>query len=239
MVSWTDKARTCGPSVARTQVLGFTLVELLVVLAVVAMMAAVAIPGFSRMGLFSKDKLGDAARDAQGILSAARIYAMTNHCNTAVVFEPDPITQAARMSMLVYQPQKGADYLPVDGTEGKFRLFPEETCLYPWDDPAHASDPNDDYKNMMIFETIPVDFGDKLADPPVVDVVTLLAIVFQPSGRIETNGKIEKYRLRLAYTEEADPALRFYDDAQTQERLITIELQRSTGRARVEEDDHE
>lgn len=206
---------------------GFTLVELIVVLAVMAMMAAVAIPAFSKMGLFSKDNLRDCARKVHSQLSAARIYAATNHANTAVVYDPDPTAVKARRSMMVYQPAKGADYLPVPGTEGDFDVFPEETCLFPKDDSGE------------ILKEINIDLGDKLADPATVDVVTRKAIVFEPNGRIQTTADKEKYRLRLTYTEDADPLLRYTDEAATQERMITIELQRSTGRARIEEDEHE
>lgn len=68
---------------------GLTLVELIVVLAIVAILSAIAIPGLARFGAFSNDALSRDARVLYEMLSAARIYATTYNVRTAVVYNLD------------------------------------------------------------------------------------------------------------------------------------------------------
>lgn len=68
---------------------GLTLVELIVVLAIVAALSALAIPGLARLGAFSNDSLPRASRELFEMLSAARIYATTWNVRTAVVYNLD------------------------------------------------------------------------------------------------------------------------------------------------------
>ncbi len=70
----------------RDKAAGFSLVELIVVIAILAVVAAVAIPGFARLGAFSRDDAGGAARDLYNMLRAARVYASTYRVDTAVVY---------------------------------------------------------------------------------------------------------------------------------------------------------
>ncbi len=67
---------------------GLTLIELIVVLAIVATLSALAIPGLARLGAFSNDSLPRASRELFEMLSAARIYATTWNVRTAVVYNP-------------------------------------------------------------------------------------------------------------------------------------------------------
>jgi len=68
---------------------GMTLVELIVVLGIVALLVALAVPGVARMGAFSNDKAPRAAREIFQLLRAARVYASTYNVNTAVVYSLD------------------------------------------------------------------------------------------------------------------------------------------------------
>lgn len=65
---------------------GFTLVEMLVVMAIVATLAAVAIPTLARMGVFSRDAMGGSARTVMNMLRAARVYGATFRTETGVVY---------------------------------------------------------------------------------------------------------------------------------------------------------
>lgn len=67
---------------------GLTLVELIVVLTIIALMSAVAIPGISRM-MSSSDSLSRESRELFSMLSAARVYAATWNVRTAVVYNLD------------------------------------------------------------------------------------------------------------------------------------------------------
>jgi len=66
-----------------------TLVELIVVLAIVAIITALAVPGVARLGAFSGDEVPRAAREVFQMLRAARIYAATYNVPTAVVYSLD------------------------------------------------------------------------------------------------------------------------------------------------------
>jgi len=66
-----------------------TLVELIVVLAIVAIITAIAVPGVARLGAFSNDEVPRAAREIFQMLRAARVYAATYNVDTAVVYTMD------------------------------------------------------------------------------------------------------------------------------------------------------
>jgi len=65
---------------------GITLVELLVVLTILGLMAAVAIPTFARLGFFSRNETQRGAQELYKLLSATRVLAATNRVNTALAY---------------------------------------------------------------------------------------------------------------------------------------------------------
>ncbi|MCF6285357.1 MAG: type II secretion system GspH family protein [Candidatus Hydrogenedentes bacterium] len=68
---------------------GFTLVELMVVLAIVILLSALAIPGLARLGAFSRDEIRRTVQEVSSVLRAAQVYSTTYHVNTAVVYSMD------------------------------------------------------------------------------------------------------------------------------------------------------
>lgn len=65
---------------------GFTLVEMLVVMAIIVIMSAIAIPTLVRSGALSRDEMGASARTLLNMLRAGRVYSATFRTDTAVVY---------------------------------------------------------------------------------------------------------------------------------------------------------
>jgi len=74
---------------------GYTLVELLVVMAIFAALVGLAIPAINRAGGFTSDDPDIAARELYASLRAARTYATTYRVDTAVVYGLADITDSA------------------------------------------------------------------------------------------------------------------------------------------------
>ena len=71
----------------RNQHSGYTLVELLVVMAIIVMMTALVVPTLISSGFFSSDKSRTGARDLFAQLRAANIHATTNNVNAAIAYD--------------------------------------------------------------------------------------------------------------------------------------------------------
>ena len=85
MVAYRSKAKTSR---------GTTLVELLAVLAIIAMMAAVAVPIMMKAGFFASDRRTGSARELYAFLRAAKVYAAQNKVSAAVVYVGPPDIRA-------------------------------------------------------------------------------------------------------------------------------------------------
>ena len=65
---------------------GFTLVEMLVVLGIIALITAVSVPVLSRMGLFGTKEADLAARELFAVLRGIQVHASTNNVDTAIIY---------------------------------------------------------------------------------------------------------------------------------------------------------
>lgn len=216
-----------------------TLVEILVVLAILAALTAVAIPGFMRMGLFSRNDLLSSARELHALLNSAKIYAVTYRVPTGVVFD-NPDTKGAgdastmrifRAAAMVYQhpdpspfgfAQDEKVFVPVTDQEGRFRILPGATCLFPY---------RDGDVNQMFAEGGMTGIDVWVPDSGEGKIEDLHANVFEPSGRLREPGR-ERYLVRLCYDPtETEDTERL--DQNGDIRTVEIEIYRSTGRVQV------
>lgn len=130
---------------------GFTMVELLVVLAVVAILASLAIPTLARLGPGARDEISNTSQTVFSLLKAARIYAATYRVETAVVYVLDnyqdpPVDVNASVGEAVFdtvlnQPVRvirGAAVMarnpcghlePIPRSEGSFIEFDPNACI--------------------------------------------------------------------------------------------------------------
>ena len=138
---------------------GFTLVEIMVVLAIVALISAIAIPGLAKLGAFSRDEFKRTVSELDSLLRAAQLYSTTYNVETAVAYSMDnfsttetasavaepivnplldsltgnPVRQIDAAAMLYRIPSgKGplsGQFVPAPGEQGEFASFPNGMSL--------------------------------------------------------------------------------------------------------------
>lgn len=127
---------------------GITLVELIVVLAIIGLMTALTLPGLARLGSGSRNEVSRTAREIFSLLRAAKIYAATYRVDTAVVYNPEnlyPLGGIAASSTIrrvsaiavLYKPLQPPPsmwgcpgcFVPVPGESGQFALLPQDTTI--------------------------------------------------------------------------------------------------------------
>jgi Tfp pilus assembly protein FimT len=67
---------------------------LVIVIAIIALMSAIAVPGLMRIGVFSKDEARGAARELLTLMKAAQNYATTYRVDTALIYTVTTVTDS-------------------------------------------------------------------------------------------------------------------------------------------------
>lgn len=220
-----------GATDNRVRAGGLTMVELVVVMAIIGLMAAIAIPSFTRMGLFSGNELQDSAREIYTLLRAARAYAGTYNVDAALVYSPyrstDTGISSLRAVAIMYRPQGDPDlFVPVPREDqGQFRELPRDTMVL-----AEAGFPPGT-------ESITIHRDNEDADDPE----SYAAHVFDPSGRLrQPKGMKERYTFQVCYGPDASAEERLVDPNRGEFpdnlRSIAINLYRATGRVEISND---
>jgi prepilin-type N-terminal cleavage/methylation domain-containing protein len=137
----------CGSvSIQRHRGSGFTMVELLVVMAIIAIMASVAIPVAIRWGATGSDELRMATRDLHSVLRAAQIHAAAYRVNAGVAYYIEtmvdsikedmnpgskPVEVVTAYAMIYSKPGKTENkYYFVPGSDGQFKPLPTGIVLF-------------------------------------------------------------------------------------------------------------
>jgi prepilin-type N-terminal cleavage/methylation domain-containing protein len=214
------KSRVCKWSGGLQQkVAGLTLVELLVVLSILAVMAAVAIPSFARMGYFSKNEVQNSSRELYAMLKAAKVYAATYRVSAGIAYRfPDPVVEDAaaciRAVAAVYNCPVGTNhFVPISG-EGGFKPMTGETCILR--NGLGAYD-----ESFGLSNEIYVDFPDS------GDSFKTMGSIFEPSGKMTTSAEREMFTLTVGLKADESGA------AAVDTRTVPIHLFRSTGRVKI------
>lgn len=222
-----------------------TLVELLIVLAIVAMMAAVAIPTFSRLGFLSGNQVQNCAREMYAVLRATKIYAATYRVNTALAYQISPFqdsltggtTDAVNAIAMVYTIEEWDYYVPVPSAESTrfgaavFKTLVKDTAVL-MSSFESGSDTPIQIKNGGDFVGLDED-ASGLIERDEAEIFS--AHVFLPSGRIAAGNAPERFEVHVGFAPDQSPEERFNDATHT-ERTITIELYRATGRVKIARD---
>ncbi len=140
--------------------LGLSLIELLVVLGIIGIISAVAIPLLARVGLFTSSKADLAARELFNVLRTAKIYATTHNVETAVAYGgllvqdsragvgEVPVVDSVALARKLTRKEflrhnaNGAltdagftptnlPFVPLKMREGTFKEMPNGTCILP------------------------------------------------------------------------------------------------------------
>ena len=128
---------------------GFTLVEVMVVLAIVALVSAIAIPGLAKLGALSRDEFRRSVSELDSLLREAQVYSTTYNVETAVAYSMDnfsptettisasepllnpildsltgaPVRQIDSVAILYKKPNT-TEFVPVPGDSGEFSALP-------------------------------------------------------------------------------------------------------------------
>jgi len=220
---------------------GLSLVEILSVLAIIAIMASVTVPMMWRMGAFSRERRTGAARELYAMLRAAKVYAASNRVDTALAYyynpeddNHDPVLGFQRQLLnttIIVRKLTSGDFVPLQNRNGAFRAMEEGTCAYLTDvDSAGLKEISvRDAEDRPLYVE---------RDGILVPVDTFLAHVFKPSGRMRTDSQRQRFELKVGLTPDANIEERFVDvdpepPDQLEEILIPVELFSATGRVNV------
>lgn len=244
MSVWRNRAR------ARA---GMTLVEMLIVVAIIAVMASVAIPTFARLGFLSRGELQNTSHELFALLRASRIYAATYRVNTGIAYDVTirNSMQTINSVAMVYE-LPGTDlYAPVvDGRNGPmFRQFPTYIGILAHgilDSDTDVPDiecefPRQSLKAIQIVDEYTVErdvFGNIVAytrlaphheflPSPANEVPDEFpAHIFEPSGRMASDpaGAAERNTIALGFTPDADPRERFVNELDASDGKRTIPI---------------
>jgi prepilin-type N-terminal cleavage/methylation domain-containing protein len=238
---------------------GLTLVELLVVMAIIAIIASISIPLLARTTFLESSALQNGSRELYSYMRAAKIYAVDHRVDTAVVYgmvvrddslpphAPKMVANGlllarglndkeSRMLQVAPAARRGI-FVRIKDDTGQFHRLPDGTCILNIGDGPIVG-----LQDVTVFDLEADETGSPILVPITGISVPAAAHIFTSSGILHSKTGVQRFELMVAPMPDAEPSTRAATDSSgnvimidgvPDYRYIGVEIKPSLGRVKI------